>query len=740
MNSCPTWINRPLAALSLRTRLTLGFAMALLLIGVLMGVALWGAQRAEEAITRLHDVEFPIEEQVFHISAHLLEARRYEKEFLLRWRELGFDEARTRYVTLLNAHLAEIPPKLAKINRLRAGDPKAAELTGEIDLALADYRRDFLSAADLIGQLGHVDNGLEADFRIRAHAIEALIPAGAPALRADLMQMRRVEKDYLLRGRSQDVAALQQAETRLRASLSSAALPAPLRAKLVELTREYRKKFEEYVRINNRIDELRSTYLTAVARTESPLQQLEHQADERLHAIHEQVKAASLRNSALVLGTGAFALLFGLLISATLWRSIVLAVDNSVAFAEKIASGDLSARLPTHDDGEFNRLKLALNRMADGLQHSRDELQALNAELEQRIAHRTLHLRAANRGLAERTQEMALLADLTEWLLVSYSSSEVHRTIGHFFEQLFPQSAGRFYLRRGDTSLFDSKSEWGAPCRAAPTLESNSCLALRQGVTECTCEDHPGVACIQQPGQPRATALCMPLVSRSETFGLIYFELPATGGVNGNMIDPSDRMLASVIVKQVALGLDNLRLREVLREQAIRDALTGLYNRRYLEETLAQEIERTRRKQGKLAAIMLDVDFFKRFNDTYGHEAGDVALAAIGRLLRENVRASDVPCRFGGEEFTVLLPDTDATLAAERAEVIRRAAHELHLEYDGKPLPGVTISLGAAEFPLHGETGAELLAAADAALYRAKEGGRDRVEVALIPSPPAPLP
>ena len=189
-------------------------------------------------------------------------------------------------------------------------------------------------------------------------------------------------------------------------------------------------------------------------------------------------------------------------------------------------------------------------------------------------------------------------------------------------------------------------------------------------------------------------------------------------------------VLPYILRAKVAVFAELHRLHIMLREQSIRDDLTGLYNRRYLNETLVREIERARRKQGKLAAIMLDVNFFKSFNDTYGHEAGDMVLAAIGRLLMEHVRASDVPCRYGGDEFTVLLPDGDAALAAERVETICRAAHGLRLEYEGKALPGVTLSFGVAEYPLTGETGAALLAAADAALYRAKQGDRDRVEIA----------
>lgn len=738
MNSFLTSIKPTLARLSLRTRLRLGFALALLCTGVLMGVALWGAQRTSETVSRMHDVEFPVEEHVLQIRIQLLEARRYEKEFLLRWREMGFAEAHTRYVNLLRASLAEIPPRLAEIDRLQAGEPKAAEatqlrqLTGEIGRAIADYQRDFLAMSDLIGRLGHVDSGLEGDFRRLAHSSEALIPADAPALRADLLQMRRQEKDYLLRGRSQDAAALDQTAQRFHTRLDQPAIAAPLRTQLLALNQAYREKFAAYVRLSDEIDALRRRYLLAATRTEAPLQQIERVAGERLDAIHAQTISAAQWNRAIVLGTGTLALLLGWLLTLTLSRSIALLINQAVVFAEQIAAGDLGAHFVAPDNDEFARLVRALRHMTNGLQHARNQLQEINAELEERIAQRTLHIRAANRGLTERTREMALLAELTEWLLVGGSRNEAYRMIGLFFTRLFPQGAGRLYLRRGASDTFAGEIDWGAPRRAAPTLTVQTCLALRQGLSQCTCDRQADAAtCIPSPEQsPVPAALCIPLVSQSETFGLIYLELPATGGVNGDRIDPADKMLTAIVVKQLALGLENLRLREALLEQATRDALTGLYNRRYLEETLAREIERARRQQGKLAAIMLDVDFFKRFNDNYGHEAGDVVLTAIGCLLGKNIRASDVACRYGGEEFTILLPDTDAAQAAERAELIRRAAHEMRLEYRGQMLPGVTISLGVAEFPLHGETGATLLAAADAALYRAKESGRDRVEVA----------
>ena len=163
-------------------------------------------------------------------------------------------------------------------------------------------------------------------------------------------------------------------------------------------------------------------------------------------------------------------------------------------------------------------------------------------------------------------------------------------------------------------------------------------------------------------------------------------------------------------------------LRRELREQAIRDPLTGLFNRRYLEETLDREVARATRAQSTLGVVMLDLDKFKLLNDTFGHTAGDAALREVGHLLRENVRASDVACRYGGDEFVVVMPDTNLENAS-------RKAHALLGLFKRAP-SGLESSMGVVAFPSHGRVGADLLKAADAALYRAKQVGGNRVVVA----------
>ncbi|MDO9085240.1 MAG: GGDEF domain-containing protein [Anaerolineaceae bacterium] len=167
-----------------------------------------------------------------------------------------------------------------------------------------------------------------------------------------------------------------------------------------------------------------------------------------------------------------------------------------------------------------------------------------------------------------------------------------------------------------------------------------------------------------------------------------------------------------------------------LRELSVRDALTGLFNRRYLEETLEREIHRVERKGLSLGIIMLDLDHFKRINDTYGHPAGDVALQALGSLLKANIRVSDIACRYGGEEFVLILPEASLEVTRQRAERLCLNVKKLNVSYNELLLEPITLSLGVAAFPEHGSTYMSLLSAVDAAMYHAKNEGRDRVVVA----------
>lgn len=196
--------------------------------------------------------------------------------------------------------------------------------------------------------------------------------------------------------------------------------------------------------------------------------------------------------------------------------------------------------------------------------------------------------------------------------------------------------------------------------------------------------------------------------------------------------DAFDRMAQALQDRDAEL---QKALRET-RELAVTDPLTGLHNRRYLWELLGRELLKARRTRAPVAAILADIDHFKRFNDTWGHEAGDLVLKRVADVIREHVRGSDIGCRYGGEELAVILPETTLEVAVERAERIRRGIAALRIEQDGKPLAAVTASLGVAVSPRHAGDAEALLRAADAALYEAKRSGRDRVVVSQAASAP----
>jgi diguanylate cyclase (GGDEF)-like protein len=191
--------------------------------------------------------------------------------------------------------------------------------------------------------------------------------------------------------------------------------------------------------------------------------------------------------------------------------------------------------------------------------------------------------------------------------------------------------------------------------------------------------------------------------------------------------------MAVLIAEQLAMAMANLQLREQLRQQSIRDPLTGLFNRRYLEETMERELARSIRNGQPLAVVAIDVDHFKRFNDTHGHEAGDQVLVELARLLRESVRNTDIACRYGGEEFVLLMPDSPPAIAIERVETLRAQVSALRLQFGAGRNEPLTISIGLATAPQDGHRADVLLRNADTALYAAKAGGRNRLVVYRAP-------
>jgi diguanylate cyclase (GGDEF)-like protein/PAS domain S-box-containing protein len=348
-------------------------------------------------------------------------------------------------------------------------------------------------------------------------------------------------------------------------------------------------------------------------------------------------------------------------------------------------------------------------------------------------------------ALEQHNREIALLNQMGDLLQTCHTAEEAGAVVADFGAQFFPGEAGALYVIDPESNLGEAVAAWGelASGSEAHTFAPDDCWALRRGRIHIVAEGAPPpgadpgpeLVCRHMPSPKPAAAMCVPMMARGEAMGILYLQRapPAPDGPrpakNHTGWVEAQQGLAKAVADSAALALANVRLRETLRHQSIRDPLTGLFNRRYLEETLERELHRAARGHRPVGVIMLDLDHFKRFNDTFGHAAGDALLHELGKFLRAHVRGEDVACRYGGEEFTLVLSDAPRAVARQRAERLREEVKRLQPRHGGRPLGAVTLSLGVAVFPDHGSTGEDMLKAADAALYRAKRGGRDRVVV-----------
>ncbi|MFC3609142.1 diguanylate cyclase [Stutzerimonas tarimensis] len=318
-----------------------------------------------------------------------------------------------------------------------------------------------------------------------------------------------------------------------------------------------------------------------------------------------------------------------------------------------------------------------------------------------------------------RNREISLLSLMAQALHSTSDQAECRDIIARFATQLFPHKQGSLFLYHPSRDVLEKAISWGDWSSDRDLFRPDACWALRRGQSHLMQQAAQDLICPHQHDHPQLEQgyLCVPLMAQGEPIGLLSLESPDRHGCE----------LAEAFAEQLSLGIANLSLRETLRQQSVIDALTGLHNRRFLDETLRRELLRATRKDGSVAVAMLDVDHFKRFNDSYGHEAGDLVLRQVALEMKSHVRASDLVCRFGGEEFALVLPEIAFDDAVARCEALRLAVSRLQVRYGGKPLGAITISLGLAFFPQHGREGEALLQLADGALYRAKNQGRNRL-------------
>lgn len=333
-------------------------------------------------------------------------------------------------------------------------------------------------------------------------------------------------------------------------------------------------------------------------------------------------------------------------------------------------------------------------------------------------------LAASVRDLERHDREMTLINEMGDLLQSCMTGAEATEVISRYGRLLFPSSTGTMFTSTRPRSVFEAAATWGNGSRPG-VLEREECWALRRGRLYAVEGLDDGPVCPHVGPQRPVRYVCVPMMAQGEALGLFHVRLEETDDHEGVTFE-SQRTLALTVAEHLALALANLSLRETLRHQSVSDPLTGVYNRRYMTDHLRRELDRAGRGSRRLGIVLADVDHLKEVNDRLGHGAGDEVLRSVARILEESVREGDTVCRFGGDEFVLLLPDSTLAVAQQRAEQLREAVRRIAV--DG--LAPVSLSIGVAVFPDHGTTAEEIFAAADAAMYRAKERGRDRVAAA----------
>jgi diguanylate cyclase (GGDEF)-like protein len=330
-----------------------------------------------------------------------------------------------------------------------------------------------------------------------------------------------------------------------------------------------------------------------------------------------------------------------------------------------------------------------------------------------------------------RQNEAKLLAQLDEWLQSCKSLDELYMIVRAFMVKLLPGSKGELYIYSNSRDVLDGMCNWNTH-DLHQSITADSCWSLRRGRSY---EYQSGGLCFlcdhvesHKHNVPVNEYICVPIVAHGDTVGLLHIRFDDSDPAAARISDAGQ--FAVRCGEHISLAIANAKLRDELRDQSIRDPLTGLYNRRYFMDAMRREVSISERRDSCFGLISFDTDKFKTFNDNHGHDAGDMVLRAIGAKLTEIMSAGEICCRFGGEEFTVLVPAANLQETMALAERLREAVFLMQVRYMDGFLTRVSISCGVAAYPTNGTLPQDILRRADEALYRAKEAGRNCVVAA----------
>ncbi len=339
-------------------------------------------------------------------------------------------------------------------------------------------------------------------------------------------------------------------------------------------------------------------------------------------------------------------------------------------------------------------------------------------------------------SLRQHNYELAVLNRMNNSFQACHTEEEMYNVVVSVCEELFPLGSGGLYMMDVSQPILNLVASWGNLPPDIQTFGLDECWSFLHGKVYAVEDLNTEPLCVHLHSFLENGYLCVPIRTSDQILGILHVcfdqnESDYSNEEYKHKIE-SKQMVITRVMENYAISLVNLRLREALRMEAIRDPLTDLYNRRYMEESLKREALRAKRHGTSVGIIMLDIDHFKHLNDTYGHEAGDIVLQELGALLRRHIRYEDIACRYGGEEFLLIMPKAPLKIVKQRAEELRILVKDLlRIRWQAKIL-AITISIGVAAFPNHGYNVKDVVNAVDTALYQAKARGRDQVVVAPL--------
>jgi diguanylate cyclase (GGDEF)-like protein len=335
-------------------------------------------------------------------------------------------------------------------------------------------------------------------------------------------------------------------------------------------------------------------------------------------------------------------------------------------------------------------------------------------------------LNAGMQALQDRNDQINLLVEMSDIMLACNSLNELSEVMTKYCQRMLNFASGYLYIMHPSKNYLEVATTWGSPNAQNKIFSPDQCWAIRLGRLHHVGTTHNKLICphIKTTVQEESTFLCVPLMAQNDIYGLLYLELV---GEIPMSFSENQRLLITAFSELTALAFANIRLRENLRYQSMRDPLTGLYNRRYLEDFLTKQIHQAEQSKTPLTLLMLDLDHFKKINDNYGHDAGDAALKEVTKLLQNDIRVGDLAARYGGEEFVIVFYNADLETVKNRAETIRYEVSMLQMKYGAQAVGPISISIGIAIYSEDGHTASELIESADKALYFAKSHGKNQI-------------